>query len=116
MKLTSIGQKYLVRKLELKSTIKKVIEVKIGFPQKFPDSTDYFCPYQILGLGNENIDYCGGIDEVQAVLLSMERIGEILYASDEYKNGDLHWEGSTEGNLGFPVFDSSRLLSSLKYI
>ena len=81
----------------------KKVTVIIGKPDKFPDSDDYYCPYQISGIGNGNIRYAGGIDGVQALLLALNMIGADLYTSEEYRVGILRWKGGEKGNLGFPV-------------
>lgn len=113
MKLTHVGQIYVTRKLLLKYPVEKEVIIQIGSPQPFPASSDYFCPYQILGMSDESVNYCGGIDEIQALILTLERIGSVLYASNEYKKGYLSWEGSEKGNLGFPIVDSVQLISEL---
>jgi len=45
------------------------VTVKLGKPKRFPGSADYYCPYQITGLGNERVRYAGGVDAVQALSL-----------------------------------------------
>ena len=103
MKLDSVGDVFLTRKLYLTGDEEKEIIIKLGKPKNFPDSPDYYCPYQIVGIGKEKVGYVGGIDEIQALLLSMERVGAILYTSEEYRNGRLRWEGDESGDLGIPV-------------
>ena len=114
MELTSIDQVFASRSLTLinKKSIHSVV-VTIGKPQPFPDSSDYYCPYQITGMGDEKINWSGGIDEVQALLLALESIGIYLRHSDEYQKGNLFWIGSENGNLGFPQHDSSGMLTYL---
>jgi hypothetical protein len=82
------------------------ITIKIGKPIQFLDSPDYYCPYQITGLGNDNVKYAGGIDAVQALLLTLQKIGIDLYTSNEAIANRLSWEGDEKGDLGFPVPDS----------
>lgn len=31
------------------------VRVKLGAPQPFPDGQDYYCPYQITGIGREKV-------------------------------------------------------------
>jgi hypothetical protein len=78
------------------------IVVAIGRPRMFPDSTDFFTPYQIRGIGDEKIRYAGGIDAVQSLQLSMTMIGADLYAHSELLKEKLIWEGDENGDLGFP--------------
>ena len=66
---------------------------------------------QIVGIGEEQVEQCGGIHAIQAMICAMESIGYILVNSDEYKEGKLSWEVSEHGNLGFPAIDCTRMLS-----
>jgi len=111
MQLTNIGELFISRILQLHDTAH--VKIAIGKPKKFPDGKDYYCPYQIIGLGDEKVNWGGGIDEIQALLLTLEQIGIILNNSEEYKQGNLSWIGSEDGNLGFPHHDSSRMLKHL---
>ncbi|MEJ0009448.1 MAG: hypothetical protein WDN72_02320 [Alphaproteobacteria bacterium] len=80
------------------------VTITIAKPQKFPDSKDYYCCYNIAGIGNEKIKYAGGVDAIQALELALKQIGTDLYTSPHARAGDLHWFGSR--NLGFPVPDT----------
>jgi hypothetical protein len=42
-----------------------------------------------MGLGDEKVNWAGGIDEVQALLLALEQIGIRLSETEEYKQGHL---------------------------
>jgi hypothetical protein len=102
MKVTNLGTPIASRRLTFSDG--RTITVRIGKPRKFPDGTDYYCPYKIAGIGDERIRYAGGVDAVQALQLTLARIGSDLYTSDEAKSRALRWEGgSIEGDLGFPV-------------
>ena len=113
MQLTSIGELFVSRTLQLNDKNSTHVRITIGKPQKFPDGQDYYCPYQIIGLGDGKVNWGGGIDEIQALLLTLERIGITLSNSEEYKQGNLSWIGSEENNLGFPHHDSSGMLKHL---
>lgn len=113
MQLTDIGQLIATRTLKLGNENSTNVVIAIGTPQKFPDEQDYYCPYQITGLADEKVNWCGGIDAIQALLLTLEQIGYSLKNSEEYKKGYLSWHGSDSGNLGFPHHDSSGMLSYL---
>ncbi len=113
MQLTSIGELFVSRALQLNETHSTNVTITIGKPQKFPDGQDYYCPYQIIGLGDGKIRWGGGIDEIQALLLTLEQIGIFLSNSEKYKQGTLSWIGSEDGNLGFPHNDSSGMLKHL---
>ena len=48
------------------------VRVRIGMPQPFSnDSRNYYCPYQISGLGNKKVKYAGGVDALQALELAI---------------------------------------------
>jgi hypothetical protein len=111
MQLNTIGQVFITRTLKLSHTLSTDVTITIGKPQKFPDGQDYYCPFQIMGLGDEKVNRVGGIDEVQALLLALEDVGTRLSETEEYKQGHLTWIGSDEGNLGFPHLDSAGMLT-----
>jgi hypothetical protein len=105
MKLESVGEIVAVRRLFLEGQEPSSgdILVKVGKPQQFPDSTDYYCPYQITGVGDEKVRYAGGIDAVQAIELAFRAIGIDLYVGINREFDDrLRWEGDEHGDLGFP--------------
>ena len=105
MKLESVGEIIATRELDLAGSEEK-LTVSIGIPKKFPDSSDYFCPFEIRRLRSGKVSYAGGIDGIQALLLALKKIGAELYTSEEAKSGALLWKGARKGNLGFPVPDS----------
>jgi hypothetical protein len=103
MKIDSVGQILASRILDLKDG--RSVNVILGSPQRFPDGNeDYFCTFQILGMGDERIRYGAGVDPFQALWLTLQMIGAYVYTSDEAKNDRLTWLG--QKNLGFPVSES----------
>lgn len=96
----------VIAKRELTLSSGKPVTVLIGKPERFPDSPDYFCSYQILGLGSERVKRAGGVDAIQAMECAHKMIGADLYTSNEYRAGELHWSAGSQGDLGFPVADS----------
>ena len=107
MKLTSVGT--VIAQRELSVPTKATVSVVIGKPEPYPDGNGYYCPYQILGLGEQKIRSAGGQDTVQALILALRAIGVVLYTSREAKEGLLTWNGNAD--LGFPVPDSIRDLA-----
>jgi hypothetical protein len=102
MKLTNVGTVIASRVLTVAG--RKTVTVLIGKPKKFRGGVDYYCAFQIVGIGDEIVRYSGGVDAVQALQLALMDIGTRLYTSDEAKAGTLSWNaGSTKGDLGFPV-------------
>ena len=104
MELKNVGLPIAQRELELEGARK--ITVVVGKPEKFPGDDDYYCPYQITGLGDDKVRYAGGIDGVQALWLALQMIAADLYTSSEAQNGKLTWHD--ERDLGFPVPESVR--------
>ena len=65
MKLDSVGQVLCSRELALADG--RTVSVVMGKPQRFPDGNDdYFCPFQITGIGSEQVSYGAGVDAFQA--------------------------------------------------
>jgi len=91
------------RKLSLLDDKKKAITVLIGKPQRLPDSSDYYCPFQVIGLGDEKVRQAIGIDAVQAMQLVMKMIGAYLQSLNQTTGGSLRWAGDETGDLGFPL-------------
>ncbi len=99
-----VGEVIAVRELSFisKAGSQDELTVSIGKPQPFPDSESYFCPFQISGVGEERIKYAAGIDAVQALQLVMAMIGADLKFLANELGGVVSWEGSDQGELGFP--------------
>jgi hypothetical protein len=100
MKLNDVGVVVASRTFALNGEEK--VTVLIGKPEKFPDEDDYFCPYQIVGVGSERVRHAAGVDAVQALQLAMQMIGADLSASKQ--SGKLTWLGDDE--LGFSTPDA----------
>jgi hypothetical protein len=103
--LTSVGEVIAVRKLTLQDDSGSHTEVLVilGKPQPFPDSSDYFCPYQIKGIGGEKIKYLGGVDAFQAIGFALQALGAELQVLNEKVKRNLRWDGGEQGSLGFPI-------------
>jgi hypothetical protein len=109
MKLRDVGVQIAARVLDLAGG---EVTVVLGKPEKFSGAEDHYCPYQIIGLGNERVRYAGGIDAVQALLLALKMIGADLYTSPEAQAKQLTWQGGgSHGDLGFPVPETVRDLA-----
>lgn len=78
------------------------ITVLIYLPVKNDDGS-YSCHFQFLGFKSDKIRKSVGVDSVQALMLSLRKIGSELYNSDEYRDKKIRWECELfEGDLGFP--------------
>ncbi len=102
MKLTNVGIVIATRDITLDSHQK--VEVRIGKPEPMPDGIDWYCPYQIDGIGSGNVWWAGGVDAVQALVLALSQVGAKLVCSPEFEAGRLNWDcGAVKGDLGFPL-------------
>jgi hypothetical protein len=77
-------------------------------PRELPDEEGFKCIYQIDGLGRAQTGFAGGADSLQALELAMQTVLMRLVATDEYRDGRLTWNGSS--NLGLPVHETIRPL------
>ncbi|MGH9804248.1 MAG: DUF6968 family protein [Candidatus Acidiferrales bacterium] len=104
MDLKDVGEVIAVRKLHVVEEGKgsREIEVKIGKPVPYPFEDDYYCPFQVVGVGSERVRYAVGIDAVQALQLVMVALGSELYCLNRDSGGSLHWDAGGEGDFGFP--------------
>jgi hypothetical protein len=78
------------------------VRIRIGTPCPFPDDpqSNYYCPYQIDGLGNAKVRYAGGVDALQALELALHILPTELGALRQHYPG-LGWEDAPEGEYGF---------------
>ena len=107
MNLESVGVVIASRDLTLDGNLK--VQILIGMPERLPGSDDWYCPNQTLGIGSEKVRCIGGVDALQALVLSLSNVGVQLYCSAEYKAGRLSWDrGAVKGDLGLPVPDNIR--------
>jgi hypothetical protein len=95
VKFDNVGVVIASRKLALDGEDK--VTVLIGKPEKCPDEDDYYCPYQIVGVGSARVRLAIGVDTTQALQLALKMIGADLHAS----GAKLTW--LDEAELGFPA-------------
>lgn len=76
------------------------IEIVIGAPQPFSDDADYFCPFQMIGLGDARVYYAGGVDSYQALILALKKLTVHMVTMDAVKNGEVQWLDGSEPDLG----------------
>ena len=105
MDLTNLGQIIAERKFVLRSDsgTKHEILVLLGKPQQFSDSTDYYCPCQIKGVGSERIKHFAGVDAFQALDCTLHALGAELQYLNHEANGMISWDADKTGSLGFPI-------------
>lgn len=104
MELQSVGQVIATRSVRTEGSEGVAYIVRIGLPQQFADSTDFYCPVEVESSSQESkILYSAGIDSVQALQLAMKLAGGILFRLNLESGGKLRWEGDEKGDLGFPL-------------
>jgi hypothetical protein len=104
VKLENIGEVIATRSLTMlrDEGAPSEVLVLLGKPQKLPDHSDYYCPYQIKGAGDEKVRYMCGIDTFQALQLALSILGVELEVLNKELGGRLRWECDDSGGLGFP--------------
>jgi hypothetical protein len=109
MYLDNLGEIIAERELYIgeEDAPEKRVQILVGTPQPFPDSSGYYCPFQIGGVGPEHIKYAAGIDAVQSLQLVMVMLGATLEFLNEELIGTLRWPGDSEGGFGFPNTDKA---------
>ena len=81
---------------------KKVISVIVGKPQPSPDSREFQCPFQLIGIGSQDTLTARGHDSVQALQAALLSIAAKLNQLNVQLGQKLIWDGGAEGDLGFP--------------
>ncbi|MFZ0739389.1 MAG: hypothetical protein WA002_16360 [Candidatus Acidiferrales bacterium] len=104
MKLDNIAEVIATRTLKLVGDDAAASEVLVlvGKPQRLPDHTDYYCPYQIKGVGPDKLGYVCGIDPMQALLLTLSTLGVEVEILNKKMGGRLRWDCDDSGGFGFP--------------
>jgi hypothetical protein len=100
-----LGEVIATRELSIKQSdqSKRTVIVKLGKPIRFPESNDYYAPFQITGIGNETVLCAGGIDAFQAIHEVMRVIGAQLMALQDTAKMRFTWIGDESGGVGFPL-------------
>jgi hypothetical protein len=102
MNIDSIDQVIAERRYMLSGEQAQSYEVivRLGAPQKRQEH-DFFCPFEIVGVGDSKIRYGAGADAFQALQLTLKMIGvNLYYYRQQYGPGFyLNEQGD---DLGFP--------------
>lgn len=77
------------------------VVVAIGKPQPFNEGEEYFCPYSIECVGHKKVSYAGGMDAVQALQLTMRKIGTDLAHLAKTQGVSIAWLPDNPGDTGF---------------
>lgn len=98
MKLEKVNSVIAKRTLQAKDG--REIEIIFGLPEKFPGDDDFYCPFQLVGLGDEKVRYAGGVDSMQALILALKKLSYYVSSLDEVKNGEIQWLDGSNLDLG----------------
>ena len=104
MEFESVGEIIASRMLYLidENGNKRPVSVFVGKPQAGRNGPGYECPFQIIGIGNQNTHVGHGRDSIQALKTALILLGANLRHLNEELGGRLAWEGGAPGELGFP--------------
>ncbi len=89
------------RRLNVAGRTDLEVWVRLGMPHPFPGDPlrNYYCPYQITGIGDEKVRYAGGVDSLQALELALHILPTELDRIRAQHPG-LRWEDGDEGDYG----------------
>jgi hypothetical protein len=105
MRLETVDGVMATRRLQVLGEPWREVLAKLGRLQPSvdaPESGEYFCPFQITGVGDERVRYAAGVDAFQAIDLTVRLIGAYLRRLNDEVGGKLRWERDANGGLGFP--------------
>ncbi|MDC3960030.1 DUF6968 family protein [Polyangium jinanense] len=88
------------RRLERRDAVGGIVVVRIGSPELPPGDEVWRCPFVILGLGDDSIQFSKSIDSMAALQNALTGIRCKLVQSGI----PLRWEGGEEGDPGFLVY------------
>jgi hypothetical protein len=81
-------------------------DVGVRFFQPKPDDGSFFCSYEIDWPEGTRSKRAGGVDEVQALLLAMQKAHTDLLSARENHGRKVSW--LNDRSLGFPIADTIR--------
>lgn len=115
--MVELGTVIAERRLRVAGHPELDVRVRIGAPRPYPDQRDYYCPYQVVGIGKEKIKYAGGVDALQALELAVWILPTELDALRRDYPG-LGWLDAPGGDYGFSraesTFDANELRTGLE--
>lgn len=76
-------------------------EIQCSFWRPRPDQDDFVCEYKITFADKDRLHRAYGVDEIQALMLAMQKAHMDLLRSDDYQQRGLSWLGRRD--LGLPL-------------
>ena len=103
MKLESIGEVIAERVLHLSRDggESRLVTVRLGKPQQYPDGNGYFCPYEITAADYRKAFYAAGLDSMQALRLTLRMVSVELHALRRDGHPDMYFDEPGD-DMGFP--------------
>ena len=80
----------------------RAVSVFVGKPEQSNGSSEYLCPFQVIGIGSQVTQLARGSDSIQALQAAFVLISASLNHLNSELGGKLTWDGSAKGELGFP--------------
>lgn len=104
MNVRIIGEIIATRRLYYfdETNQKKAISVVVGKPQPSPDSPEFQCPFQLIGIGSQDTQTARGHDSIQALQSALILVAANLNHLNNQLGRRLIWDGGVKGDLGFP--------------
>ena len=96
------------REFQLSGPSERAVSVRIGAPEPDPGGHgDFRCPYQVIGLSDDNVHYAHGVDAFQALYLAFAGVRKFVkinasVLSAFHQDFALTW-AETPWNLALPV-------------
>ena len=81
---------------------KKTISVVLGKPQPSPESQEFQCAFQLIGIGSQDTQTARGHDSIQALQSALILAAASLNHLNDQLGRKLIWDGGVKGDLGFP--------------
>ena len=95
-----IGDVIANRRYRLLDQPEREIDVLIGRPRLTDDGHDWCCPYQIVGVGDESVRRCLGVDAFQSLQLVMTKAVPAWLKQLLEEHPSLRWEDAEAGDFG----------------
>jgi hypothetical protein len=104
MDFDSLGEIIATRRFHFvdESNKKRAVSVFVGMPQQSDGSSEYRCPFQVIGIGSQNTQLACGHDSIHALQSALILISASLHQLNNEIGGRLVWDGARKGELGFP--------------
>ena len=104
MEFEGVGEIIATRQLHYfdDTNRKRIVSVFVGKPQPSPETRDYQCLFQLIGIGHQKTQVARGHDSIQALQAALILAAASLNHLNEKLGRRLVWEGGAKGELGFP--------------